>query len=172
MDATEKEVPCVLWLMEFKSVTREQRCVRAEWNADSPTLKSIHQWERTLKEKVILVPRAGKYLKFFVIKDTADYVRDSFCRSPSKSNRQASNGILFCSNTSLYTGVTDLNIFNQSTHCTFCCGVQICTNEVSVTSLWSAIVEQCVHVRSIGLHPKNLGWVSDLRMNSLLHSDE
>ncbi|GFT37183.1 hypothetical protein TNCV_1126491 [Trichonephila clavipes] len=36
-------------------------------------------------------------------KDTVDRVRDSFCRNPDKSIRQASDDIPFCSNMSLYT---------------------------------------------------------------------
>ncbi|GFT25153.1 uncharacterized protein TNCV_180411 [Trichonephila clavipes] len=28
----EQKVQCVLWLTEFKSVTRVQQCVRTEWN--------------------------------------------------------------------------------------------------------------------------------------------
>ncbi|GFX19803.1 transposable element Tcb1 transposase [Trichonephila clavipes] len=64
-----------------------------------------------------------------------------------------------------------LNSINQSTHCTFCCGFHIFTNEVSVTSLSSAIAEEFAHVRSIGLDPKNLGGISNPWRNSLLHSD-
>ncbi|GFY35438.1 hypothetical protein TNCV_195311 [Trichonephila clavipes] len=69
-----------------------------------------------------------------------------------------------------FTRVTDLNSVNQSTH-TFCCGgFQIFTNEICVTSLSSEIAEHCAHGRPIGLDPKNLGVVSNLRMDSLLHS--
>ncbi|GFU96386.1 alpha-carbonic anhydrase domain-containing protein [Trichonephila clavipes] len=57
------------------------------------------------------------------------------------------------------TRVTDLNSVNQSRHCTFCCGVQIFTNEVSVTSLTSAIEEQCAHGWSIGVDPTSLGGI-------------
>ncbi|GFX16888.1 uncharacterized protein TNCV_2518661 [Trichonephila clavipes] len=46
----QQKVQCVLWLAEFKSVTRVQRRVRTKWNVDSPTTKSIHRWERTLME--------------------------------------------------------------------------------------------------------------------------
>ncbi|GFT90684.1 uncharacterized protein TNCV_4074661 [Trichonephila clavipes] len=57
----EQKMQCVLWLTEFKSVTRVQRCVQTEWNVDSPTSKSIHQWERTLKETGVLLSLTGKY---------------------------------------------------------------------------------------------------------------
>ncbi|GFX44548.1 hypothetical protein TNCV_4713741 [Trichonephila clavipes] len=46
---------------EFKPVLRVQRYVRIEWNFDPSTSKSIHQWERTLKEKETLVSQTGKY---------------------------------------------------------------------------------------------------------------
>ncbi|GFU24836.1 hypothetical protein TNCV_1279791 [Trichonephila clavipes] len=39
------------------------------------------------------------------------------------------------------TRVTDLNAANQNTHCTSCCDVDIITNEISVTSLSSTVVE-------------------------------
>ncbi|GFX06906.1 hypothetical protein TNCV_1202211 [Trichonephila clavipes] len=44
-----------------RSVTRVQRCVRTEWNVDLPTSKSIHQWDRTLKETRTLVFQISKY---------------------------------------------------------------------------------------------------------------
>ncbi|PRD31362.1 UNVERIFIED_CONTAM: hypothetical protein NCL1_23717 [Trichonephila clavipes] len=66
-----------------------QQRVRTEWNVDPPTSKPIHQWERTLKETGTLVSQTGKY--DFVIEDTVDRVRNSFCRSPDKSIKQASN---------------------------------------------------------------------------------
>ncbi|GFY12478.1 putative DD41D transposase [Trichonephila clavipes] len=47
----------------FKSVTRVQRRVRTEWNVDTPTSKSIHQWERTLKETGALVSQTGKNIE-------------------------------------------------------------------------------------------------------------
>ncbi|GFV37331.1 uncharacterized protein TNCV_1376441 [Trichonephila clavipes] len=100
VDATVKGAVCTL-VTEFKSVTRVQRRVRTEWNVDPPTSKSIHQWDRTLKETGTLVSQTGKYLS--VIEDTVDCVRDLFCRSPDKFTRQASNDLPFCSNTSLYT---------------------------------------------------------------------
>ncbi|GFX51919.1 hypothetical protein TNCV_3063361 [Trichonephila clavipes] len=46
----QQKVYCVLWFMEFKSVTRVQQRVQTQWNVDPPTSKSIHQWDRTLKE--------------------------------------------------------------------------------------------------------------------------
>ncbi|PRD18371.1 UNVERIFIED_CONTAM: hypothetical protein NCL1_60814 [Trichonephila clavipes] len=78
---------CVLKLTEFKSVTRVQRRVRTEWNVDPPTSKSIHQWDRTLKEKGTLVSQTGKYPEVSVIENSVDRVRDLFCRSPEKSIR-------------------------------------------------------------------------------------
>ncbi|GFS64319.1 uncharacterized protein TNCV_3955221 [Trichonephila clavipes] len=74
--------------------------VRIEWNVDPPTSKSILQWERTLKETGTLVSQTGNYP--FVIEDNADRVCGSFCMSPGKYIRQASNDIPFRSNTSLY----------------------------------------------------------------------
>ncbi|GFW17631.1 DUF4817 domain-containing protein [Trichonephila clavipes] len=56
-----QKVQCVLWLTEFKSVTRVQRRVRTKWNVGSPLSKSILQWERTLKETGTLLSQAGKY---------------------------------------------------------------------------------------------------------------
>ncbi|GFW32354.1 uncharacterized protein TNCV_675131 [Trichonephila clavipes] len=94
---------CLHWLTEFKSITLVQRRVRTEWNVDPPTSKFIHHWERTLKETGTLVSQTGKYPYFYMIKDTVDGVRDSFCRSPDSSIRQASNDILFCLNSSLCT---------------------------------------------------------------------
>ncbi|GFU11945.1 uncharacterized protein TNCV_1484101 [Trichonephila clavipes] len=54
-----QKVQCVLWLTEFKSVTRVQPRVRTEWNVDPPTSNSIHQWERTLKETETLVSQTS-----------------------------------------------------------------------------------------------------------------
>ncbi|GFV30434.1 uncharacterized protein TNCV_99091 [Trichonephila clavipes] len=68
--------------MEFKSVTCVLRRIPTEWNVDPPTSKSIHHWERTLKETGTLVSQTGKYPYDFVIEDTGDRMRDSFCRSP------------------------------------------------------------------------------------------
>ncbi|GFT58636.1 MARVEL domain-containing protein [Trichonephila clavipes] len=51
----QQKVQYVLWLTEFKSVTRVQLHVRTKWNVDSPISKSIHQWERTLKKTGTLV---------------------------------------------------------------------------------------------------------------------
>ncbi|GFV76105.1 uncharacterized protein TNCV_4671941 [Trichonephila clavipes] len=56
----QQKVQCVLWLTEFKSVTHVQRRVRTKWNVDPPTSKSIHQWERTLKETGGLVSQTSK----------------------------------------------------------------------------------------------------------------
>ncbi|GFU48954.1 hypothetical protein TNCV_3209391 [Trichonephila clavipes] len=50
------------------------------------------------------VSQTGKYPSVFVIQNTVDRLRDSFCWSPGKSIRQASYDIPFCSNTSLYMG--------------------------------------------------------------------
>ncbi|GFX97231.1 uncharacterized protein TNCV_557211 [Trichonephila clavipes] len=101
MFVPHQKVQCVLQLMEFKSVTVVQRRVRTEWNVDYPISQSIHQWERTLKETGISVSKTGKNPSIFVIEDTVDRVRDSFCRCPDKSIRQASSSIPFCSKTSL-----------------------------------------------------------------------
>ncbi|GFV64729.1 transposable element Tcb1 transposase [Trichonephila clavipes] len=68
------------------------------------------------------------------------------------------------------TRVTDLNSVNQNTHYTFCCGIHIFTNEVSVTSLLSTIAKYYAHVRPIGLHPKPRRVFESLD-GSLLHSD-
>ncbi|GFU19565.1 hypothetical protein TNCV_21391 [Trichonephila clavipes] len=73
-----------------------------------------------------------KYPKVFVIEDTVDGVRDSFCRNPDKSIRQDGNDIQLCSPKSLV---------NQSTHYTYCCVVHIFTNEVREAVLSSAIAE-------------------------------
>ncbi|GFV41712.1 uncharacterized protein TNCV_3628631 [Trichonephila clavipes] len=88
----QQKVQGVLWLMEFKSLTRLQRRVRT----DPAKSKSIHQWERTLLKKTgTLVPKTGKYPSVFVIEDSVDRVRDSFCRSPDKSIKQTSSDIPF-----------------------------------------------------------------------------
>ncbi|GFX07546.1 uncharacterized protein TNCV_5092571 [Trichonephila clavipes] len=60
----QQKVQCVLCLTEFKPITRVQRRVQTEWNVDPPTSKSIHQWERTLKETVTLVLKLASILKF------------------------------------------------------------------------------------------------------------
>ncbi|GFW47789.1 uncharacterized protein TNCV_2829771 [Trichonephila clavipes] len=57
----QEKMQCVLWLTEFKSVTRVQRHVRTEWNADPLTSKSIRQWERTLKDTGTLISQTGKH---------------------------------------------------------------------------------------------------------------
>ncbi|GFU09886.1 hypothetical protein TNCV_784361 [Trichonephila clavipes] len=44
MTTLQQKVQCVLWLMEFKSVTLVQRRVRTEWNVDPPKSKSTHLW--------------------------------------------------------------------------------------------------------------------------------
>ncbi|GFS87478.1 hypothetical protein TNCV_207881 [Trichonephila clavipes] len=62
--------------------------------------KSIHQWERTLKEKGTLAHLQLTSV-LFVIEGTVDRVRDSCCRSLDKSIRQTSNDIPFRSITSL-----------------------------------------------------------------------
>ncbi|GFU87198.1 hypothetical protein TNCV_1059101 [Trichonephila clavipes] len=46
----QQKVQCVIRVTEFQTVTRLQRRVRTEWNADPPTSNSIHQWERTLSD--------------------------------------------------------------------------------------------------------------------------
>ncbi|GFX88697.1 uncharacterized protein TNCV_4636181 [Trichonephila clavipes] len=46
--------------MEFKSVTCVQRRDSAEWNVDPPTSKSIHLWDRNLKETGTLISQTGK----------------------------------------------------------------------------------------------------------------
>ncbi|GFW21076.1 uncharacterized protein TNCV_2703161 [Trichonephila clavipes] len=46
----QQKVQRVLWLTEFKSVTFVQRRFRTQWNVDPSTSKSVHQWERILKE--------------------------------------------------------------------------------------------------------------------------
>ncbi|GFX82137.1 transposase [Trichonephila clavipes] len=69
------------------------------------------------------------------------------------------------------TRVVDLNSFNKSMNCTFCCGVHIFTNKINVTSLSSAIAKKCVHVQPIGLDPENLGELSNPWIISLLPSD-
>ncbi|GFU10806.1 uncharacterized protein TNCV_2388061 [Trichonephila clavipes] len=61
--------------------------VRRERKVHPPTSKSIHQWDRTLKETGTLVSQTGKYPEVFVIEDTVDRVRNSFCMSPHKSIR-------------------------------------------------------------------------------------
>ncbi|PRD22811.1 UNVERIFIED_CONTAM: hypothetical protein NCL1_48116 [Trichonephila clavipes] len=77
--------------------------IRTEWNVNPPTSRSINRLERILKETETLVSQTGKYPYVLVIEDTVDRVRDSFCRSPEKSIRQASNDIRFCSKKPLYT---------------------------------------------------------------------
>ncbi|GFX96181.1 hypothetical protein TNCV_2290691 [Trichonephila clavipes] len=64
----QQKVQCVLWLKKFNSVTRVQRRVRTEWNADPLTSKSIQmeiypQWERPLKERGTLVSGKLRRLK-------------------------------------------------------------------------------------------------------------
>ena len=81
---------CVLWLVELKSVTRVQRRARREWNVDSPTCKSIYEWDKTLREAGSLISHAGKHPQQHVTEETMDRVRESFSRSPRKSIRQAS----------------------------------------------------------------------------------
>ncbi|GFU14547.1 hypothetical protein TNCV_3251671 [Trichonephila clavipes] len=50
---------------EFKSDMRAQRRVRTEWNVNPPTSKSIHQWDRILKETGTLVSqKLASILKF------------------------------------------------------------------------------------------------------------
>ncbi|GFU69931.1 hypothetical protein TNCV_3348561 [Trichonephila clavipes] len=111
----QEKVQCVHWLTEFKSVTRAQRRVRTEWNADPPTSKSIHQWDKNFKGDgnfgVLINPLGKPVMTFHSVR------------------------------TRRYTGVTDLNSANQSTHCTFCYGVHIFTHGISVKSLSSAIAE-------------------------------
>ncbi|GFT73571.1 uncharacterized protein TNCV_4021711 [Trichonephila clavipes] len=110
---------CVLWITKFESVTRAQRGVRTEWNVDPPTSKSIHQWERTLKETGTLVSQIG--------------VQISSLGKPLKTSHSV--------RTRRCTRVTDSNSVNQSTPCTFYCGVHIFINEISVKSPSSAIAE-------------------------------
>ncbi|GFW51053.1 uncharacterized protein TNCV_3593351 [Trichonephila clavipes] len=75
----------------------DTRRARIEWDVDPLTSKSIHQWERTLKETGTLVSETGKYiLKFCDIEDTVDHAQDSFCRSPDNSTSQTNNVIPFC----------------------------------------------------------------------------
>ncbi|GFW40034.1 uncharacterized protein TNCV_5117171 [Trichonephila clavipes] len=83
VEATAKGAVRTL-VTEFKSVTCVQRCVRTEWNVDPTTSTSIHQWEIILKETGALVSQTDKYPEVFVIEDTVDHVRDSFCRSPDE----------------------------------------------------------------------------------------
>ncbi|GFX65083.1 uncharacterized protein TNCV_452211 [Trichonephila clavipes] len=88
---------------DFKSFKCVQRRVRTEWNVEPPTSKSIHQWDRPLKETRTLVSQTGKHPRVFVLEDIGDRVSDSFCRSPDKYIILASNDIAFCWNTPLYT---------------------------------------------------------------------
>ncbi|PRD31944.1 UNVERIFIED_CONTAM: hypothetical protein NCL1_21959 [Trichonephila clavipes] len=50
-----------LQALQNRTITCVQRRVRIEWDFDPPTSKSIHQWERTLKETGTLVSQTGKY---------------------------------------------------------------------------------------------------------------
>ncbi|GFT20549.1 hypothetical protein TNCV_2183861 [Trichonephila clavipes] len=59
VDATVKDAVRTL-VNGFKLVTRIERRVLTEWNVDTPTSKSIYQWERTLKETGTLVSQTGK----------------------------------------------------------------------------------------------------------------
>ncbi|GFV51902.1 uncharacterized protein TNCV_1322551 [Trichonephila clavipes] len=60
MRTPQQKAQCVLWLSEFRSVSRVLRRIRTEWNAGPSTSKSIHQWERTSKEMGTLVSQTGK----------------------------------------------------------------------------------------------------------------
>ncbi|GFX69326.1 uncharacterized protein TNCV_3565021 [Trichonephila clavipes] len=59
-----------------RSAARLHRRVRTEWNVHPPTSKSIHQWERPLKETGTLVSQTGKYPSVFVTEATVDRVRN------------------------------------------------------------------------------------------------
>ncbi|GFS84712.1 hypothetical protein TNCV_4608171 [Trichonephila clavipes] len=65
----QQKVQCRLRLTEFKSDKHVQRRVRREWNVNSKTSKSIHQWERTLNEMGALVSQTGKVLKMEISKE-------------------------------------------------------------------------------------------------------
>ncbi|PSN40851.1 hypothetical protein C0J52_19540 [Blattella germanica] len=65
----QQKVKCVLWLAELKSVTRDRRRFRLEFNVDPPTSKSILQ----------------------INEETVDRVRTAFTRSPKKSIRRGSH---------------------------------------------------------------------------------
>ncbi|GFT95834.1 uncharacterized protein TNCV_311861 [Trichonephila clavipes] len=52
-------------------------------------IKTYPPMGKNFKETGTLVSQTGKY--DFVIEDTVDRVRNSFCRSPDKSIKQASN---------------------------------------------------------------------------------
>jgi len=86
----QHKLQCMLWSAELKSVTRVQRRARKEWNVDTPTCKSIYEWDKTLPEMGNLISHAGKHPKQHVTEQTVDRVRKSFSRSPRKSIRQAS----------------------------------------------------------------------------------
>ncbi|GFV92765.1 hypothetical protein TNCV_1376151 [Trichonephila clavipes] len=65
--------------------------VQTEWDGGSPTSKSIQSMGKNFKGDGnfgIL-----KTDKTFVIEDTVNHERDSFCRSLDKSIKQASNDI-------------------------------------------------------------------------------
>jgi len=79
-----QKVQCVLWLAELKSVTHVQRRARREWNVDSPTCKSIYEWDKTLREAGSLISHAGKHPKQRVTEGTVDHVHESFSRSTRK----------------------------------------------------------------------------------------
>jgi len=86
----QRKVQCMLQLAQLKSVTHVQRRARREWNVDPPTCKSIYEWDKTLRETGSLISHTGKHPKQHVTEETVDRVRESFSRSPCKSNRQAS----------------------------------------------------------------------------------
>ncbi|GFV62888.1 hypothetical protein TNCV_3319131 [Trichonephila clavipes] len=52
---------------------------------------------QTLKVTGALVSQTDNYPIVFVIEDTVDRVRDSFCMSPDKITTQACNDVPFCS---------------------------------------------------------------------------
>ncbi|GFV64798.1 DUF4817 domain-containing protein [Trichonephila clavipes] len=61
----QQKVHCVLWLTEFKSVTRVQRYLRRERNNDTPTSKSIHEaesrWSIRQASNELQIPRSTAY---------------------------------------------------------------------------------------------------------------